>query len=1658
MSGVPKNVQNARKGRYNRQTGLKLQGDANRVDLSRMARRAIKRRVHTNFKVKGYDSDYRCDHGIDPNTVSEEVKESYCYNANQPGTVLLEPAPFHQSAAGGVGHIYYPRRKCGSRCFADPKSEDLYCYGVTNIRHYLNKIYDSSGNENPTYYNLIVQWDNPPEWEKNKNLLPEIIKVYLTDTITKKQFAQKFVGFNTTKVDFQELEYESYYDIQIKVLCRKGHPYLEDGGIVYYIYQPCPPSTENLTLNDVTDTPENEKKWLGDVKVNGYSGSKKDREFGFYVNFSGCAKFHNKATKYIYELSGPQKHSDQPLRWKGTDVKLRTIIVTSSPGAYSGSTLYHFVDAYGLVGNSIYDLKITVNNDDPAIPSYSTVLKCPTGKDIYPSFPPIPDPRVCSSCNKDDWLGRGFKISSFSNYNVNTALSNYGIEIYFENLAPQCVIEYEGGPIQITLKDFNTGAIIETFSDVPFEHYYVITNKSIPSSTSKYNYLQVSNLSPDTNYKVTIKMGTTNSCTFDFNDVKSGNNNAPPAPTPTPTPTPKPPPSTPGTLPELYVSMYGATFFSGFKGKFNSGGLLVYNSPGLDSPQNDFQLQKGGISFREQAFCNWYWLRDGCQTFFNHYISFLTGNKSVCDNVRNAMISVGDFRLIVPNRVNTNGAQTYYDTGNGTITNPDNNNYFWKFGNDFSQYFAPNGPVDYGLPYSYDDDKTDVTFKDYTWEWEDGEKLVTNFSSLTGAIQKTIKSIGCPLILDFIIPLSQELKKLGKRTDSIDINIQFSLTPTGPSAGYILSWDVGNYAKSKASDGSNKLKPASGDDPWNNNKNGVDTFWGYHNQLSSNIGSNTNPIASANKDLYLAGNTFVNDGSSGNQNTTTHERIMDQGIGCGRSTWFEYSNTNYDTKNWPNIIDANSAGNTGFYKYQTNLNDIALNENSFPLDNAHQAFITIYYINQKIMELNYHIKNSNLKFTNDWGSDDFLPLITHIHSDSESASPYSVEGKYPKCDSKGNILVHPEKASGAKTNAEINASITIGDDVYLGTDLLKAGGVGYWKYLYNKYMPAECLPDWRLESSPLTLTKKMEPTTITNEKIPHSNDLLWDSNKPWNVNQGRNFHQEPSAVNGGYTLSNNNFKSRRKIDPTTGKPFETDGVQRYNIGSINYRTNAVQKYSEGIWEAWQELYNIGDVKAPSGTALSADGTEATPNTPEGDVKLNGIPNSFYNVIANNNQLSIDYTNTKPDGYGVTGSYDITKATKGSGSIIDIPRLKIGTDPLPRLGSGALPGGKNNPIANQVMGLEGIDEATPLVGYRLGLIHNGIYARVAKQFCGDMSNPKNFLGTTGINSVTNNACSSPNMTDIFLRFDNVGNIVPLDGRGFNGTFTKNYPSASTVRNGKKITDGFYLPIGEDVVSDDGTIDLSGVYSFTDTMYEPYNFDKWGNVNGTGAANTQGYGPQEAIATFSFEYIGGALTEDPHVAGPSSSVSDSKNESFKLRWNTEDGDSKGLFNDKNLAFTLRGRTLTTFCISEYLPAYGNPTIDYKKYDSKGKVVAENSKKGDTQFNLTNFWYQSGWDIYNQNTGIYSDGWKLIDTNTKSSKSAIQKNVAQGWAFSATGLGGEANLLSVLQNGNHFDPMKNFIQAAGYAMGGDKYYNKTKVGLYTIEYLPISWLNES
>ena len=116
---------------------------------------------------------------------------------------------------------------------------------------------------------------------------------------------------------------------------------------------------------------------------------------------------------------------------------------------------------------------------------------------------------------------------------------------------------------------------------------------------------------------------------------------------------------------------------------------------------------------------------------------------------------------------------------------------------------------------------------------------------------------------------------------------------------------------------------------------------------------------------------------------------MEPATGCGRPTHF-IPNT-LDPKNptkLPDLFsvsDANGNDYKIFYNYgvdnSISTTNIKYGVNSFPLDNLHQYFITVYFINQKIMELNYYIKQGKLKFalTNGtWKESDLLPLYMFI--------------------------------------------------------------------------------------------------------------------------------------------------------------------------------------------------------------------------------------------------------------------------------------------------------------------------------------------------------------------------------------------------------------------------------------------------------------------------------------------------------------------------------------------------------------------------------------------------------------------------------------------------------------------------------------------------------
>ena len=69
--------------------------------------------------------------------------------------------------------------------------------------------------------------------------------------------------------------------------------------------------------------------------------------------------------------------------------------------------------------------------------------------------------------------------------------------------------------------------------------------------------------------------------------------------------------------------------------------------------------------------------------------------------------------------------------------------------------------------------------------------------------------------------------------------------------------------------------------------------------------------------------------------------------------------------------------------------------------------------------------------------------------------------------------------------------------------------------------------------------------------------------------------------------------------------------------------------------------------------------------------------------------------------------------------------------------------------------------------------------------------------------------------------------------------------------------------------------------------------------------------------------------------------------------------------------------------------------------------------------------------------------------------------GWHYQSTKSGGETNLLSVLNGIDSsgktvgFGYMEKFIKASAVAMGGVDNVGKIKVGLYSAEFLPTTWL---
>jgi len=1175
--------------------------------------------------------------------------------------------------------------------------------------------------------------------------------------------------------------------------------------------------------------------------------------------------------------------------------------------------------------------------------------------------------------------------------------------------------------------------------------------------------------------------------------VTSGKKPSPgPGPGPTPAPTPPPKPIYSKDMPQLYLTTYGNSAFKELSKIIQQEDILssVVNNV------NDKQLQ-----------LKWYMMRDYNNKYFTQLKNFIV-NKD--NNIVNYMILMGDYAPILPTNINS------------TTINADKNAIVSTTECDVANqptigyYAGPyalnsvNGPVDFGMSYNVKTPNTS-TNPIYTND-TGGNKAKTSFDS-----------VGCPLILDHIIPLAIASKNTGRRSDEVEVTVNADITPNDQAW---LTWDAGNYVKQKNDPRFPKITYDSNADDYeisfnewyckNTDSEGnrqpplpvqmcyytihpdkfktksnytnavkgsklhVNKFEVDYSSLTdndTNIAELTllniqpgNPVpeqhmfvqfidegvsknrlkvtnendstplrivsydsitkkvtlnknltykaATTNKKLFIfgsfyysLGNVFIGDGSNG-ELVSSGNRVA-PAFGCGRPTHFKPKT---DPTQQPILVDV-SSNDPNFYNYgssdNTDLNEVKYGVNSFPIDNLHQYFITVYFINQKIMELNYYIKQGNLKFaltSGTWKEGDLLPLITHVHSDRESASPYGgAEGPYPSCDQSGNIL----KSSFIDNTSNAISGGRLGDPV----------SVGYWKYLYNKYMPAECLPVWRRHivhnihhpDQPNIMTVPATQGTANGIKVPNTSEILWDQSKAWNVDQRRNFHQDASSnLSLGFLITSNDLHSVKKGDTT-------DGIQRYQTGWINTKTTAFLKNSgEGLMEAYQEIYNIGEVKPP--------------------------------IPSNNNSMD-DFvsisTSTK------TGKLDINYGPKFTlpDKPSDTTKNIIIQNSEYTFGSGIIPGSDFPPNKGNTGNTKGL---TPQLAFRLNSIYNPLIGRIASKY--GTSDINNYIGATSIKGLEG---QSPALSDLWMRQTQGENgpsqpCVPFDGRGFQANINATVDKTTTgvdksqILNLSKNTDGYYLPIDASFCDlSFGRINLSSIYDdFTGSVLENEN---WGTQN----SETPGSGPQEAVATFSFEYMGGATGIDPRLPMPGGA------DRISNPWGLE-SDQYAKFNSSQLAFTGKSRTFATKMYSDMGTSYFKPDALLNVFNNSGQgdySEAVNTLLGAKGAQQKKMYVLpsceeppcksiSGTDL------IFSG---LSDDTRKTQYDKTDSNgISYGWTPNSNGFGGETNLLSALGVDN-FTPMKNFLKASAMCMGGKDNVGKIKVGLYSQEFLPIGWLTD-
>lgn len=726
--------------------------------------------------------------------------------------------------------------------------------------------------------------------------------------------------------------------------------------------------------------------------------------------------------------------------------------------------------------------------------------------------------------------------------------------------------------------------------------------------------------------------------------------------------------------------------------------------------------------------------------------------------------------------------------------------------------------------------------------------------------------IGSPIILDFLIPLSKKLYEKRDLATGYVRKVDVTLSIYPPPQYGMYSWDIGNYGNKK-------------DEGRFNNNSGYNESMKYYTKTNKQ-----HP-----KWWNSGGNKFIGNGT---------------GPGTGRSPYFIQPSSDIIL---PTFQKCDFLGAGGTYKRAVDK------DRGYPLDNFHQMFITLYWLNQKIMKLNWDNGPPPARQ---------IPLFTSIHSDGEGIDLYITDTIYPtKCDSRTGELT---KSPGG-----------------LGHPI----GQGYLKYLCNKYLPAESLPGWRTD-----LTAKNFMPHNTGAFVPGSGGKmkLWDThNKPWNLNQQRNFGLEATGTKIGDNqlgFKNSTLNMHSKKIQVEGPEIPYDGVQRYQYGWIKESPKPFTNNSEGISESFTEAYNIGENQPP--IIYNEKDGKYKPYNKEVLTKVLPEKNSNYILTNLTNNL-------------------------GSGCLTGKFCPGCPSDPGPYFCD---------------------DESKGSVGdhFKLNCISNSLHARIFKEYGGQT--PKDFRGKSQVGSTP---YSSPALTDIYMRYNAraVGAIIPLDGRG--------YDKAGKPM-GTNDADGFYCPMSPPFIHpDDSTIDLAALGDNYTLGKSTMNNRKLLKINGI---SDNMHGPMGSILTLQTTLKGGTLVLDPRLPGP--------------QW-VED------VKKYKPAFTQSDNTLSTWVFGQMI----GHDINKNWINYKGDLAPTKSP-------------------YRITTSLGSGTYAL-----KNDECWRKYGADSG---SCDPYGDNINSLGVLQStGAGFNHMKHLLSALGGVMCGDKNIHQAKIGLYSIEFIPMAWL---